>query len=331
MEDRAQPAWRSRRRWGRTRTTARHIGRARRSRIRRSRRPRSLSAAPDLLSIAHYHDGICKGMRMPTMTTPELDVAPIMGGLYGDGIIALKGAFTREWVDALHHDLEILFREALERPGGAVGRGPKRYYVEIHPERLRGFVDLATHPWIRAVSEAILGADYRIVEIGFDVPLPGAMHQPWHRDFPAPEETTKGRRLNSLAFNLTGVDTTEDMGPFEIAPGTQWDEATGFEHGMFPPKSLYPRYDARAQRKLPKMGDISVRSALTIHRGTVNRSDQARPVLVLGVDAPDARNAERHDLQFTREYYEALSDQVRRHLTCRVVNELEPIQQAHTI
>jgi ectoine hydroxylase-related dioxygenase (phytanoyl-CoA dioxygenase family) len=177
----------------------------------------------------------------------------------------------------------------------------------------------------------VLGPDYKIVEIGFDVPLPGAQHQPWHRDFPAPPETLVGRRLNSLAFNVTTVDVTEDMGPFEIAPGTQWDDPTEFEHGMFPPRLLYPRYEERAQRKMPKMGDISARSALTIHRGTANRSNTSRPVLVLGVDAPDARNAERHDMQFTSAYYEALPDPVRRHLTCRVVDELEPIFQAHTI
>jgi hypothetical protein len=259
------------------------------------------------------------------------DTAAIMGALYGDGITALRGAFGREWAQRMREDIDALFADALARPGGAVGRGPKRYYVEIHPERLRGFVDLVTHPWVVAVSEAVLGPDYQIVEIGFDVPGPGAVHQPWHRDFPSPPETLVGRRLTSLAFNLTGVDTTEDMGPFEIAPGTQWDPPNGFEHGMFPPKSLYPRYEARAQRKLPQMGDISVRSALTIHRGTANRSDQSRPVLVLGVDAPDARNAERHDLQFTRGYHAALPEALKPHLRGRVVDELVPIVQAHTI
>jgi hypothetical protein len=79
------------------------------------------------------------------------------------------------------------------------------------------------------------------------------------------------------------------------------------------------------------MGDISARSALTIHRGTANKSDKKRPALVLGVDAPDATNAERHDLQFTKEYYATIPEDLRRHLTCRVVNELEPIVQAHTI
>jgi hypothetical protein len=266
-----------------------------------------------------------------TLQAQTFDTAAIMGGLYGDGIIGHKGAFERDWVRELGEDIGRLFAEALERPGGAVGRGPKRYYVEIHPEDIRGFVELVSHPWVVAVAEAVLGPDYQVVEIGFDVPGPGAVNQPWHRDFPSPEETLVGRRINSLAFNMTTVDVHEDMGPFEIAPGTQWDAPDGFEHGMFPPKSLYPRYEARAQRKMPSMGDISARSALTIHRGTANRSNKSRPALVLGVDAPDARNAERHDLQVTRAFHASLPDDVRRHLTCRVVDTLEPIVQAHTI
>lgn len=261
----------------------------------------------------------------------RFDTSTVMGGLYGDGIIALKGAFDRDWAQALGEDIDVLFKDALKRPGGTVGRGPKRYYVEIHPEEIRGFLDLATHPWVVAVSEAVLGPEYKIVEIGFDVPLPGAVDQPWHRDFPAPPDTLIGRRLNSLAFNLTTVDVYEDMGPFEIAPGTQWDDPSEFEHGMFPPRGLYGRYEARAQRKMPKMGDISARSALTIHRGTANHSNKQRPALVLGVDAPGAINAERHDLQFSRAYYETLPEPVRQHLTCRVVEHLEPIVQAHTI
>jgi ectoine hydroxylase-related dioxygenase (phytanoyl-CoA dioxygenase family) len=258
------------------------------------------------------------------------DVGAIMGGLYGDGIIACKGAFTKEWVAALKEDIETLFAEAQARPGGALERGPNRYYVEVHPERVRGFVELVTHPWVTAVCRAVLGPDYKVVEVGFDIPFPGAMHQPWHRDFPSPEATLVGRRLNSLAFNITTVDVTEEIGPFEIAPGTQWDDLAGGDP-MFPAKELYPRYEARAQRKLPQVGDISARSALTIHRGTANRSQQSRPVFVLGVDAPDARNAEKHDLQVTQAYWDALPEEVRKHLTCRIVTSLEDIYQAHTI
>jgi hypothetical protein len=265
------------------------------------------------------------------INSPAYDVAKIMGGLYGDGFVSLKGAFSRDWVKQLDEDVRAAYEAALKRPGGAVGRGPKRHYVEIHPEDIHGFVDLATHPWVIAVSEAVLGPEYKIVEIGFDVPNPGAMDQPWHRDFPAPDDTIYGRRLNSLAFNLTTVEVHEDMGPFEIAPGTQWDLPTGFEHGMFPPKEIYPRYQERAQKKIPSIGDISARSALTIHRGTANRSNKPRPALVLGVDAPGANNAERHDLQITKKFYETLPEILKKHLTCRLVDQLEPIVQAHTI
>ncbi len=117
----------------------------------------------------------------------------------------------------------------------------------------------------------------------------------------------------------------------KLLPGTQWDLPVGFEHGMFPPKSLYPRYLKRAQRKMPRMGDISARSALTIHRGTANRSNQPRPALVLGVDAPGAITAERHDLQITQRFYKTLPESLINHLTYRLVDELEPIVQAHTI
>jgi phytanoyl-CoA dioxygenase PhyH len=259
------------------------------------------------------------------------DAGAIMGGLYGDGIIALKGAFPRPWVERMHEDVIALFEEARQVPGGALPRGPERWYVEVHPERVGGFVDIATHPWFVAVCEAVLGPDYRIVEIGFDIPFPGAADQPWHRDFAAPEATLKGRRLNSLAFNLTCVDTIPEMGAFEIAPGTQWDDLSGCPNAMFPPKELWPRYIARAQPKLPQMGDISARSALTIHRGTPNRSNEPRPVLVVGVDAPDATNANHHDLQVTQAYLESLPARVRDHLTYRVTDRLEAVIQHHVI
>jgi ectoine hydroxylase-related dioxygenase (phytanoyl-CoA dioxygenase family) len=265
-----------------------------------------------------------------TIKDQQFDVAAIMGGLYGDGIIACKGAFSAQWVAQLKQEIETLFAEARTRPRGALERGPFRYYVEVHPERMSGFVELMTHPWVTAVCRAVLGPDYKVVEAGFDIPFPGAMHQPWHRDFPSPPETLIGRRLNSLAFNITTVDVTEEIGPFEIAPGTQWDDLAGGDP-MFPDKSLYPRYEARAQRKLPKVGDISARSALAIHRGTANRSQQSRPVFVLGVDAPDGRNADKHDLQVTQAYWDSLPEEVRKHLSCRIVPALEEIEQAHTI
>lgn len=262
---------------------------------------------------------------------PAWEPAEIMGGLYGDGIIGLAGAFSPAFADRLREDIETLFEEARGTPGGVLPRGPERFYVEVQPERIRGFAEIATHDWFVAVCEAVLGPDYRIVEIGFDIPFPGAADQPWHRDFAVPDATTRERRLNSLAFNLTTVDTRPEHGPFEIAPGTQWDRFEGCDKGMLPPRALWPRYAARAVQKLPRRGDISARSALTVHRGTANRSDEARPVLVIGVDAADATNAAHHDLQVTRTYAASLPPQVIDHLSFRLVDALEPVIQHHVI
>ena len=260
-----------------------------------------------------------------------VDTEANLRALYEDGITARKGAFSREWIEALREDMMTAFWEAIQRPGGAVGRGPRRWYVETHPQAFRGFVDLITHPWLAAMCEAVLGPDYEIVEIGLDVPFQGAKYQPWHRDFPSPRETFEGRRITSLAFNVSGVDVTPDMGPLEVAHGTQWEEGRDWKAGMFPPESEFPRYNALAVRKFPQAGDLSCRSALTIHRGTEHMSPIARPVLVLGVDAPGAGHAALHDLMVTQDFHDALPPLARDHLVCRVVDKLEPIVQKHQI
>jgi hypothetical protein len=54
-------------------------------------------------------------------------------------------------------------------------------------------------------------------------------------------------------------------------------------------------------------------------------------VLVVGVDAPDATNAQHHDLQVTRGYLDSLPPRIRDHLTYRVADELEPVIQHHVI
>ncbi|GAA2217509.1 hypothetical protein ACFY2R_08925 [Micromonospora olivasterospora] len=73
----------------------------------------------------------------PASTAPD-DEVPVeaLGDLYRDGITACRGAFGVDWVERVAEDVDAAFREARARPGGAVGRGPERWYVEIHPEQL---------------------------------------------------------------------------------------------------------------------------------------------------------------------------------------------------
>jgi hypothetical protein len=269
---------------------------------------------------------------MDTLMTPTTErIAGDVETLERDGIVGLQGAFSREWAEQMRQDMLTAFWSAIQRPRGAIGRGPRRWYVEVHPEAISGFVELVTHPWVVAMSEAVVGPDYEIVELGFDTPFEGARNQPWHRDFPSPPETWRDHRITSLAFNLTGVDVTEEMGPFEIALGTQYDDGREWDHEMFPPKEIWPRFAERGVRKFPKMGDISCRTALTIHRGTAHPSPIARPVLVLGVVAPGEDHSARHDMMVTRDFHASLPESIQRRLACQVVDELVPVTQKHDI
>ena len=261
-----------------------------------------------------------------------VDFAGLTAAIYRDGIVSLPGIFTPAWADELHEDFEAAFAFARSYPKGTIDRGPQRYYFAVHPERIRGFADLVSHPVITGLCTEFLGPDYLILELGFDVPLAGAKNQPWHRDFPTPPETARTGRLTSLAFNITTVDVTPDLAPFEIAPGTQFDDGQAFEHGMFPRPEHYPRYEQLASRRHPRRGDVSARTGLTIHRGTENHADRSRAVLILGVVSGDTDTSDIiHELVLTRRYFDTLDEEVRPHLRYRLVDELAPIVQQHDI
>lgn len=251
--------------------------------------------------------------------------------LYREGIVGLPGTFSREWGEILYEDFLLLFDEARSYPGGVMERGSNRFYFAIHPERLRGFRELVENPLITGLAAHILGNDWEIVEFGFDVPLPGSTYQPWHRDYPIPAETRDGGRLTSVVFNITGVDVSEEMGPFEIAPGTHWDAGTDFSDGMFPPRDTWERYEQLKVQKMPKLGDVSARTGLAIHRGTPNRSDKLRPVMVLGINGPEADGSNVEPVVISRRFWTGLPEEVQRHIRCKVVDELTPLIQGHCI
>src|SRR5215212_7784947 len=101
---------------------------------------------------------------MVLMTTagPDLrtQISRLRDAVYQDGIAGVPGALPRAWGHALLEDFEALFAEARSRPDGTVNRGTNRFYFTVHPERLRGFVDLVTHPVVTALSAEVLGAEW---------------------------------------------------------------------------------------------------------------------------------------------------------------------------
>lgn len=280
-------------------------------------------------------------------TATGLDFRKLCEDVYEKGLTSLPNILPIQWADELDEDMSAQFLKALqiENGEGVAFRGWSRFYIELYPERLRGFVALVTNPAIVGLSREMLGDDYEIVELGADIPLPGAPEQPPHRDFPMPEPTRLHKRLTSLAFNASSVDVTPEMGPFNIAPGTHFDDGSDFVKEMFPIGEKKQEYNQRMEVRLAKRGSVSARSGLTLHKGSPNNS-RMRQVLILGVVSREdrAHSATTQELapdyvapslKMSQEFYDSLDDTLRQHLRCDIVADttanLPPLKTPHSI
>ncbi len=286
-------------------------------------------------------------MQASISTATGLDFRKLCDDVYEKGITSLPNILPVRWADELDEDMALQFLKALaiENGEGVAFRGWSRYYIELYPERLRGFVELVTNPAIVGLSREMLGDDYEIVELGADIPLPGAPEQPPHRDFPMPEPTRLHRRLTSLAFNASSVDVTPEMGPFNIAPGTHFDDGSDFVKEMFPIGEKKQEYNQRMEARLAKRGSVSARSGLTLHKGSQNNG-RMRQVLILGVVSREdrAHSATTQELapdyiaptlKMSQEFYDSLDDTLRSHLRYEIVADtaanLPPLKTPHSI
>lgn len=286
-------------------------------------------------------------MATSVSTATGLDFDQLCKDVYENGITNLPNILPVQWADELDEDMSYQFLKALQidHGEGVAFRGWSRYYIELYPERLRGFRALVTNPAIIGLSEEMLGEDYEIVELGADIPLPGAPEQPPHRDFPMPEPTRLHRRLTSLAFNASSVDVTPEMGPFNIAPGTHFDDGADFVKEMFPIGEKKEAYNQRMAPRYAKRGSVSARSGLTLHKGSKNQG-RIRQVLILGVVSREdrAHSATTQELapdyiapslKMSQEFYDSLPDTLRKHLRCDIVADtaanLPPLKTPHSI
>ena len=251
--------------------------------------------------------------------------------------------FPPAWAAELDVDLSRELIEALRTPRGVAARGWNRFYFEPYPERVRGFWDLVTHPVVRSLAEHMFGPAWQVVELGSDIPLPGAVNQPWHRDFPMPAATRDHRRLTSFAVNASSVDVVE--GPFQAVLGTHFEDGSDYEGGMFPADEMTAAYEERMQSFYAKAGNFSVRSGLMLHRGSaMSTAARIRPVAIVGIVSPEDRAVvdrlkDPSDpvpprLRLSQEAFDAIDADLVPHLSLEVVcetpDQLPPYRTEHT-
>jgi ectoine hydroxylase-related dioxygenase (phytanoyl-CoA dioxygenase family) len=194
-----------------------------------------------------------------------------------DSLVILRNHFPRETLARWAAAFPPLLAAQVEREQDDPSRGAQRFYVTLPFTGL--FADPAIYedPDVLAIVERVAGRDPVLCQLASDTPLKGSDYQAWHADTPPlfPETGANDTPSFQLAVNFALCDIDDDNGPFETTFGT---------HRMTKSEAMAGLASgAIAQHRLPMaMGDVMIRDVRAVHRGTPNRTDQPRPMVVIG-------------------------------------------------
>jgi ectoine hydroxylase-related dioxygenase (phytanoyl-CoA dioxygenase family) len=196
--------------------------------------------------------------------------------VYRDGFCVLPGHIPPRIIETWREAFAPLLERHIEREGHMRNRGPARYYVTL--PFAEPFADPAVYEDedILAVVFRLVGNDAVFCQLATDTPLRGSDYQDIHRDTPPLfPETGRETPPYQLAVNFPLVDVTEENGPFETTRGTHMMSK---EEGLRRIESG----EVRIEPLLMRAGDVMIRDVRGLHRGTPNRTDVPRPMVVLG-------------------------------------------------
>jgi ectoine hydroxylase-related dioxygenase (phytanoyl-CoA dioxygenase family) len=246
-------------------------------------------------------------------TEAQLDQAA--DDLNRDGICVLRGALDRSLVDSWYEAFLKLFHDRQNRPGGLAPREQARYYLTFPWVPPFADVNVWANPAVIGVLDRIFPQEYVMVQMGADIPVQGSDYQEIHRDYRPLFTDDVVTPLYALAVNFPLVPVTEENGPFQMARGTHvMDRDVALakvESGEIPLESFYAQ-----------PGDVTIRTPLALHRGSPNRTDTPRPMVVMGY-VMHWLHTPKVDLTLPREYYESLPKKLQQMLRCNVVDQLE--------
>ena len=223
-----------------------------------------------------------------------------------DGMVVLRAHFDAELLRAWAREFAPLLEAGIARDVANPNRGPQRFYVTLP---FRGvFADAAIHedPDVLAIVERVAGPDPAMCQLATDTPLLGSDFQSWHADTPLlfPETGDNDTPSFQIAVNFPLVAVTDENGPLETTDGThRMDKAAvlqALERGEI------------ATRRVPMaLGDVMIRDVRAVHRGTPNRTDTPRPMVVIGYSRRWLHRPE-VEIRVPRSTYEAMSERGKR-------------------
>jgi hypothetical protein len=193
-----------------------------------------------------------------------------------DGFCILPEHFPRETLERWCEAFQPLLEAHINREGHLKNRGPARYYVTLPFTEPFADPNIYEDEDMLGIVYGLVGEDAVFCQIATDTPLLGSEYQDVHRDAPPLfPETGRETPPFQLAVNFPLIDVTPEYGPFEVARGTHM---VSKEEGL--------RRLASGEVKLEpihmRTGDCMIRDVRGLHRGTPNRTNVPRPMVVLG-------------------------------------------------
>ena len=206
----------------------------------------------------------------------EQEIEKFAQSALADGFCVLRDHFPKETLEAWREAFTPLLHDHIEREGHLLNRGAARYYVTLPFTQPFAEPAIYEDEDVLAICERLVGEDMVMCQLATDTPLLGSDYQDIHRDAPPLfPEWDRETPMFQLAVNFPLVDVTQENGPFEVARGTHM---TTKAEGM-------RRLEAGEVNLEPvtlKLGDVMIRDVRGLHRGTPNRTDEPRPMVVIG-------------------------------------------------
>jgi len=192
------------------------------------------------------------------------------------GQCVLRGHFSAEKIRLWNEEFQPLLAAHVERERGNENRGSNRYYVTLPFTEPFADEEIFADPDVLAIVENLVGKDFVMCQLATDTPLKGSDYQDLHRDTPPLFPELAGETPSfQLAVNFPLVDVTEENGPFETTYGTH---LLTKEEGL----RKLDAGEIKLEKLIMKIGDLMIRDVRAIHRGTPNKTDEPRPMCVIG-------------------------------------------------
>lgn len=209
---------------------------------------------------------------MSRYTKDELDA--LADEFDRNGFVILPNLFAREKLIRWREAFDKLLDERV-RAGSTAVRGANRHYITLPFRAPFADESMFADPDLLGVVERVAGDDPVMCQLATDTPLHGSDYQDIHRDTPALFDNFPETPSFQLAVNFPLCDVTPENGPLETTVGTHRlhprDALAEYEKGRFPLEAV-----------TMKLGDVMIRDVRALHRGTPNRTDEPRPMVVIG-------------------------------------------------